>query len=530
MNYSSTVPERRSFAERLTGGPEGFRLLLQRLGPTFTKIGQFLALRPDLIPQQYSDELLHLLDDVEPFAWSQAEAIIWEDLGAPQELFRSINPRPIAAGSMAQVHAAVLWDGSRAAVKVLRPGIAERVRVDLRRARALARLLSIANVGLVVSPQDLVQELEVWLQKEIDLRNELNHMVRLRHLTRGSDIQIVPRPYPGLCSQRVLTAEYLRGVSFLDVLRGLSEGGEEELRRRGLGVRPDALAENLLESTLQQIFRYQFFHADVHPGNLIALPNQDIGYVDFGLCEEIDENVRRQQVRYLSTVYEGDAPQMFRALLDVLTAPEGADVEAFRVEFMAACTKWLGGSREEYGQARDQRSPIANFLIAVVRAARNNRYIIPARLLAMYRTLLTADTVAHQLSPKVDLRSVGRDFFTSLQTDEALASFSPEVQRTLLPKILALLRDSPGPIHQLLSELAEGRFKLRTETSEDAATQRVRNRRARMVAAAVLSVGLAILLSAPRLPMMGPLPLRLVILVALVVIYLSVILQWHKLK
>lgn len=530
MNYSSAVSERRSFAERLTGGPQGFRLRLQRLGPTFIKIGQFLALRPDLIPQEYSDELLHLLDNVDPFPWSEAEAIIHDDLGVPQELFRSINPRPIAAGSMAQVHGAVMWDGTRVAVKVLRPGIAERVRVDLRRARALARLLQIAKVDLIVSPLELVPELEAWLQKEIDLRNELNHLVRLRHLTRDSVIQIVPRPYPGLCSHRVLTAEYLSGISFLEVLRALDEGGEQELQRRGLGLQPDDLAENLIESTLRQIFRYQFFHADVHPGNLIALPNQAIGYVDFGLCEEIDDNVRRQQVRYLSTVYEGDAPQMFRALLDVLTPGEGADVEAFRAEFMAACTKWLDRSRGEHGGTCDERSPIANLMIAVARAARRNQYLIPARLLAMYRTLLTAETVAHQLSPNVDLRSVGKEFFASLQTDEALATFSPEVQRTLLPKILALLRDSPGPIHQLLSELADGRFRLRTEMIEDVATQRVRNRRARMIAAAVLSVSLAFLLSAPSLPMIGPLSLRLVIAVALALVYLSVILQWHKLK
>jgi ubiquinone biosynthesis protein len=530
MNHSATVSERRSFAERLIGGPEGFRLLLQRLGPTFTKIGQFLALRPDLIPQEYSDELLRLLDDVEPFPWSEAEAIIQEDLGAPLELFRSINPRPIAAGSMAQVHAAVLWDGTRAAVKVLRPGIAESVRVDLRRARAFARLLHMANVDLVVSPRELVQELEIWLEKEIDLRNELNHMIRLRNLTCGSHIQVIPKPYPGLCSQRVLTAEYLRGVPFLEVLRALDEGGEQEVQRRGFGLRLDELAENVIESTLRQIFRYQFFHADVHPGNLIALPNQAIGYVDFGLCEEIDESVRREQVRYLSTVYEGDAPQMFQALLEVLTPGEGADVEAFRIDFMAACSKWLGRTPDDVGDSRGTRSPVANCMIAVVRAARRNRFIIPTRLLAMYRTLLTAETVAHQLSPSVDLRSVGKEFFISLQTDEALASFSPEAQRALLPKILALLRDSPGPIHQILSELAEGRFRLRTETIEDAATQRVKNRRARMLAAAILSVGFAFLLSAPSLPAIGPLPLRPVIMVALALVYVSVLVQWHKMK
>src|ERR1051325_9766917 len=169
MSSIASASEHRTLTERLVGGPVGLRRLLERLGPTFIKIGQFLALRPDLITKEYSDELLKLLDDVEPFPWEEARAIIEQDLGDPATLFRSINPRATAAGSVAQIHIAELPEGKRVAVKVLRPGITERVRVDLRRARVLARLLRLAHVDLIASPNEVVKELESWLFRELDL-------------------------------------------------------------------------------------------------------------------------------------------------------------------------------------------------------------------------------------------------------------------------------------------------------------------------------------------------------------------------
>ena len=283
MSATAIVAAKPTLTERLIGGPEGLRRLLERLGPTFIKLGQFLALRPDLIPREYTDELLRLLDDVEPFAWTDAVTIIEQDLGDPTKLFRSINPRPIAAGSIAQVHLAELFDGTRVAIKILRPGIADRVRVDLRRARVIARLLRLAKVDLISSPRELVAELESWLLREIDLRNELNHITRLRRLTRKSTTEVIPKAYPEFSSSRVLTTEYIQGIPLIEILRALSSG-EREISRRGWDIDTEALAKNLLEATLRQMFRYRFFHADVHPGNLFALPNNTIGYVYFGLC------------------------------------------------------------------------------------------------------------------------------------------------------------------------------------------------------------------------------------------------------
>jgi ubiquinone biosynthesis protein len=527
--FANTSP-RPSLSERLIGGPVGLRRMLERRGPTFIKIGQFLALRPDIISQEYSDELLRLLDDVEPFPWREARAIIEEDLGDPAELFRYINPRPIAAGSMAQIHLAHLKDGTTVAIKVRRPGIEERVRSDLRHARSLARLLRIARIGTIASPQEVVTELEHWLTSELDFGKELSNMQRLERLTRESRTQLVPQAFSGLCSDRVITAEYVQGIPLTEVLHAIEKGGEKEVQRRGWKISLDDLAQNLVVATLIQIFRYQFFHADVHPGNLMSLPGDAIGYVDFGICEEIDERFREQQVRYLSTVYSGNVEEMFQAALDVLVPGDRADVSNFRKDFMDVSNQWIGRARDTDVAAEDTRSPTAHWLIGVMRDARKNDYQFPARLLAMYRTLLTAETVAHRLSHHVNLRSVGRGFFESLQIDDAIEKLRPETVKALLPGMLEFVRDSPGQINELLSDLVAGRVNLQMEFSDYAGTRRAKDRRVRLLTCAITSVGLAFLLGIPQLPVIWGISVRLLILVLLILLALFSVIQWRRLK
>jgi ubiquinone biosynthesis protein len=540
MSATALVAPTPTLTERLIGGPEGLRRLLERLGPTFIKVGQFLALRPDLIPREYTEELLRLLDDVEPFDWAEAATIIEQDLGDPATVFRFINPRPTAAGSIAQVHLADLFDGTRVAVKVVRPGIADRVRIDLRRARVIARLLRLARVDLIASPRELVAELESWLLREIDLRNELDNISRLRRLARNSTTQVIPKAYPEFSSARVLTAEYIQGIPLNEILRALDSGGEREIRRRGWEIDLEVLAENLIEATLRQIFRYRFFHADVHPGNLIVLPNSTIGYIDFGLCEEIDENIRGEQVQYLTTLYTGDVQRMFRALLDVLVPSEYADVDGFRADFVAETTKWLSRLDEVTGNGAAERrgpgtrksdSPITQLMVAVMRSARRHRFIVPARLLAMYRTLLTAETIASRLSRNVNLRTVGREFFVSLQVDDALEKLTPDSLRIAFPQVLTLLRDSPTRLNQLLAELTDGHFTLRVDLADDPRTTRAKNRRTRLLTTAILSVGVASLIGGvSALPTLGVVPIRGILLVVLLLLYASIWIQWRAMR
>lgn len=484
------------------------------------------------MPQEYSDELLRLLDDVKPFPWREARLILEEDLGDLGECFEYINPRPVAAGSLAQVYTARTRDGARVAVKVLRPNIRQRVMTDLGRVRVIARVLRLAQVHLVASPEELVEEITEWLTREVNTVNELNNLTRLRELTRDSKVERIPRPYPELCGARVLTAEFLRGIPVSGLIRSLARDGREAFRREHSDLDLHGFAVNLVQATLRQIFRYQFFHADVHPGNLLLLPDNAIGYVDFGLCAEIDDNVRGQQTRYLSTVYRGDIPQMTKALLEILIPTEGANEEGFRADFMAESSMWLSrmGSEDEADDSAEGRSPTAQWLISVMRTARRHEYRVPARLLAMYRALLTVETIAHRLSPGTNIRTVGREFFVSLQFDEAMRLLEPEsVQNTLL-RSFTLSQNAPWQLNQLLTELNDERFTLRVQMSDDARAVRAKNQRTALLVTAIASVGVSLLLSLPGLPRLGYVSLHWPLAALLVGLYVLFFIQWRRMR
>lgn len=442
------VAEHDSFIGRRFGGPAGFRKKLQRLGPIFIKLGQFLALRPDLLPQEYCDELMGLFDRVSPFSPQEAFAILREDVGRePTELFAHLNPRPIAAGSLAQTHVARTKDGIEVAVKIQRPNIRAMVLRDLGRARSIARVLKLSGASLIVSPDEVVEELTVWMMQEIDFEHELNNLTRLYDLSRSSSFVKVPEPFPHLSGHRVVTCEYLTGIPLSELLSG------DSAKENPPEINLNRLAENLISASLNQIFRYQFFHADLHPGNLFALPGDLIGFVDFGLCSQLDEAVRAGQMRYLSAVYSGDVNRMFKAISEILIPSEETDMEAFRAEFTAETTAALSKlrlSEMNPSRADGNQSTVAQCMVAVMRTARRNRLIVPTGVLALYRTLLTAETVAHRLGTSADLRSVGSRFFSELKFEETLRAIDSENLEPTIYSFLSLLQEAPGQLQQIL--------------------------------------------------------------------------------
>jgi ubiquinone biosynthesis protein len=525
--------DRLGIFQKIIGGPAGFRQLLEQQGPTFIKIGQFLALRPDLVPQEYCDELMRLFDRVPAFPWPEAQAIVESEFGCEiSSVFSYIDPVPIAAGSLAQVHRARLPDGTQVAVKIRRPNIEQLVRRDIRRARRLVRFIELSGASFVLSPREALDEVSDWLLHEIDFSRELANLTRLHSLTADDPNQKVPRPYPEYSTGKILTTEYIQGVSFSDLLSALRPDPGTSQRPIPEGINPEKLAENLLFACLTQIFRYQFFHADLHPGNLIALPGNVIGFVDFGLCDELDPAVRQRQLRYLYAVYMDDAELMYRALIEILIPGDDTDFESFRRDFLNETATWQS-QREEAVRAEVHgpgRSPTGQWMIAIMRAARRHGFRIPPRILSMYRALLTAEAVAGRLGPEADVQSVGQRFFQSLQWDEVFQALNPEAIPPYLLSILSLVQKSPGQLDQLLSELAESRFSVNTVGTESPRTERVRNRRARIVVSAVASVSIAMLLTRPSLPIIAGIDIVWPLVIVLVMVYLSIFIQLRGLR
>jgi ubiquinone biosynthesis protein len=522
-----------SLGKRIIGGPKDFRLLLERLGPTFIKIGQFLALRPDILPQEYCDELMLLLDRVPPFPWAEARKILEAEFGSDlSQFFSYIDPEPVAAGSLAQTHFAQLGDGAEVALKIQRPHIRTRVQRDLRRARLLVRLLEVSKIKLIISPREVLEEVGDWMMQELDFTLELSNMTRLYSLTRESPNEVVPRPYHHLSTRTVLTAEYLRGMRFttlLDKVRGSPESIDE---LSDMGIDPEVLAENLLSACLTQIFRYQFFHADLHPGNLITLPGNMIGFVDFGLCDELDPLVRERQMRYLQAVYSDNLELMFRALVEILIPTDDTDLDSFRRDFFAATGVWQQRTKQESeaGYRREGRSPTGEWMVRVMRAARQNGLQVPSRILSMYRALLTAESVANRLDPSVDLGMVGQQFFQMMQLQDVLRSLEPEAVQAFLLNLFNLIRDSPGQLQQILEDLANGRFVVNVNTTESPRLLRIANRRTKLIVTAILTVGVAFLLGNPSLPSVAGINIAWLLGIVLAILYLWLLIQWFRLR
>lgn len=516
--------------------PQQFREFLQNLGPTFIKMGQYLSQRPDLLPQEYCDELIKLLDRVPAFPWDVARDILTQELGGPpDEVFAFINFRPVAAGSLAQVHLARLPDGTEVAVKIQRPNIRERVMRDLKRVRIISRILDMSGASFVVSPREVTQELTEWMTQEIDFNHELDNMKRLYSLTAGSHFQHIPRPFSRYCTAKVLTAEYLRGVPVSEILVAMRSGRTEEAQLTFLqGLDLERFASNLITATLTQVLRYQFFHADLHPGNLLALPGNVIGYVDFGLCDELDERVRDNQLEIISAVYSGEMDAIFNALTEILVPGETTDMESFRRDYMTETRSLESGARSRNGNNNSEReadrSPIATYLVGLMRAARRNRLQVPARVLSMYRALLTAETVAYQLGMSDGIRRVGRSFFRTYQREKVVDELSdPSNFEPTLLSLLNLKRDAPRQINQILTELADGSLSLRVRASESPRDSLARNRRARLVACAILTVSVSLLLTIPQLPSFYGISLAWPLTVALILLYLWILIRLRRL-
>jgi ubiquinone biosynthesis protein len=485
--------DRSPIEDNVGPGPERLIRLLVRLGPTFIKIGQFLALRPDILPAAYCDELLRLVDRAPSAPWDVIRDVIERELKAePGDLFRTISRRPLAAGSIAQVHRAETWEGEQIAIKVQRPGLPAQIKRDLRKIRWLAGFLKVSGIAPFISPAELVEELERWLQQELDFSRELTNHTRMYQEMLSETSVRVPRPYAEFSSPYVITTEYLDGPPFSDLIRYARRGEFEQIER--LGLDRDLLAERLIETSLDQIFRLRFFHADLHPGNLIAVSGNVIGLIDFGLTDVLDPTVQEVQSDYLGALYNNDIHGMYRAISQIFVPGKTTDLEAFRRDFFAETSRWLA-TLEDSSANGATRSPTASYMITLMQLARVHEMRPPTAVLSMYRTLLTSESVAYHLRTEANLRDVGRQFFNNLQLERLISSYHPIPVMSRLMQLNELVRSGPGNVHQLLSDLSEGRFVLSVQSTESEQTRGYSNRRARLLTLAIVSMTLALLLT-----------------------------------
>lgn len=376
-------------------GPARLRQVLTDLGPTFVKLGQMLSTRPDILPGAFIAELDQLQDAVPPFPTEAAVAVIEDELGQPIDvLYREFCREPLAAGSLGQVHAAMLHDGTSVVVKVQRPQIEQIVLLDLAilseiAALAQERLAFVEHYNLI----ELAWEFSATLRAELDYRREGRNADRFRKNFAGSDIIHIPTIYWSHTSVRVLTSERLFGVKINDVA-GLAAAGLDRKR----------LARHSSTIILQEVFRDGFFHGDPHPGNFFALSGERVGMVDFGQAVGMDREMTNDLLVLLVTLTHNDTKGALRSLqrLGIL---HPRDLTATLQRDMTRFLERLVDRPLEEMSARETFDELIQLI-------QRHHLRLPAPLALLLRSIVMMEGVGMQLDPQLDFFAIARPYAT----------------------------------------------------------------------------------------------------------------------
>jgi ubiquinone biosynthesis protein len=402
------------------GGPRTLRWYFEACGGGYVKIGQLLATRYDLLRVEYTEELGKLLDSLRPVATPKIVHEIERGLGrSVSEAFASFEPEPLATASLAQVHGAVLHDGDEVVVKVLKPGIGDQVRVDLRFLALSAHVLDLLPVlhGLDVS--GLIDDLSRTAVEELDLGREAMYTAFLHERMAADAIaHYAPEVHRELSSRNVLTMERVRGVTVREMLTATTNGNSGILDVwAARGITPHRTAVILLRSVLEQTMRYRTFNADPHPSNLIVSDGGTLNWVDFGACGWLDERQWELQLRLREAIANERVHSAYLALLEGMEPLPYRNLSRFEQEIKRIMSDYLVASRDPSAPL-SQKSTGA-LLVKTLATLRRNRLPTTSSAVQLYRTIVVADIVMLGLYPSIDTRGHLRRFIYDLSIDMA---------------------------------------------------------------------------------------------------------------
>ncbi len=425
--------------------PEQLRRRLEILGPTFTKLGQIMAIREDLLPEVITEELDSLMDHLPPIPFAQVKAIIERELEDPVEsLFRSIDPEPLAAASIAQVHRATTHDGEDVVVKVIKPGIRDVVTSDL-------KLLEFFGVFLQwllprYQPTQIIEEFGAYTKREIDFDYEADHAEIFAANFQDVPGVVFPDVHRALSTSDVLTMEYLGGMRpGPQAVRELSEA--ERQRVIDLGA----------SAVIRMLYKDGFFHADLHAGNLKILPGDrpedlQIGFIDLGMVGRFRADIRRRMLYYYYALVRGDVENAARYLLDMARVGEGGDPQGFRRAVSDMARHFL--MRSKQGSIS-----LAQVILQSLSLGGRYRIFFPVEMTLMVKALVTFEGVGRTLDPDLDVVAVSRrhvqrifrERFNPLTLGSELLSNAPELVDVAL-KLPQLLTSGVAQLEESLTD------------------------------------------------------------------------------
>jgi len=475
---------------RRTRAPRAERLrrALEDLGPIFVKFGQILSTRRDLLPDDISDELARLQDRVPPFPGAVARKIIEKSLGESlEEVFASFDEEPLASASIAQVHAARLKSGEDVVVKVVRPGIQRTIRRDVDLLFYIARLAQrYWPDARRLRPVEVVSEYEKTIFDELDLLREAANATQLRRNFAGSDQLYVPEVHWPLTRRNVMVMERIYGTPI---------GNIAELRRQEIDLK--ALSHRGVTIFFTQVFRHNFFHADMHPGNIFVEPGGRYIAVDFGIVGTLSPTDQRYLAENFMAFFNRDYRRVAELHVESGWVPAQTRVDEFESAIRTVCEPIFERPLKDIS--------FGHLLLRLFQTARRFNMEVQPQLVLLQKTLLNIEGLGRQLYPDLDLWETAKPFFERWMSEQVGGRAFVNGLVGNLPSWAEKAPEIPGLVHQVLHQAAAGHLKLRWESAELSALRaevRAANRRtvSAITGAALLLAGVALVVGGGGAP------------------------------
>ena len=455
------------------------RLCIEALGPIFIKFGQALSTRRDLLGDEITDELEKLLDQVPPFSWTEARAILEAQLGAPlDQVFEHFDNREIASASIAQVYAARLIGGDEVVVKIVRPGIERRIRQDIELLKMLARLAErYWDEAPRVKPMQVVREFETTTLNELDLVREAANASELRRNFEGSPDLYVPRVYWDFCRPRVMVMERIHGIPVTDL---------DALQAANVDL--EVLARKGVEIFFTQVFRNNYFHADMHPGNIFVDPANpaDPQYiaVDFGIMGSLSTSDQRYLAENFVAFFNRDYRRVAELHVDSGWVDADTRIDEFEAAIRSVCEPMFQRPLAEisFGQ----------LLLRLFQTARAFNMEIQPQLLLLEKTFLHIEGIGRQLYPQLDLWTTAKPFIERWLSEQlGLRALTRGLKKNL-PYIAEHLPDIPQLAVKALQHVAAGELKVALKAQQIDELRREIRRANRRSVRAIIGSGLVV--------------------------------------
>jgi ubiquinone biosynthesis protein len=465
------------------------KLALAELGPVFIKFGQLLSTRRDLIPLDIADELADLQDKVAPFSGAEARRIVERALEQDLEaVFDEFHDEPMASASVAQVHAARLTDGSEVVVKVVRPDIEPVIAEDIGLLIGVANWLdSHVDVIARLHLPDIVTDYEVTIFDELDMLKEAANTEQLRENFAGSPLLYVPRVYHRLCRTNVLVLERIYGIPIANV---------DELKARGTNMK--RLAERGVETFFTQVFEHNFFHADMHPGNIFVNvedpDNPSYIAVDCAIIGHLEREDQDYLARNLLAFFNRDYAEVARLHLESGWIPEGTDPLAFERVIREVCEPIFAKPLNEIS--------FGHFLIQLFQTAREFNMEVQPQLVLLQKTLLYIEGLGRELYPELDLWETAKPFMEQWMVEHVGPTAALREVAAHAGELLERLPELPTAILTATSRLKVLERSVKDQSRElarleERLTRFSRGRRMRRTSGAALLITAGVLLFNP---------------------------------